>query len=80
MTTEPRFREGDVVDIVFRRAIVDEVHKSGRLMIVHTEEEFHGFSPHVADVEVTVVGNVRPGEPGYIDGLRMPLSSPGDAS
>lgn len=65
MTDNPKFQQGDVVDIVFRRAVVDEVHKDGRLRILHTDQEFPGFDVNAIDVEVAVVGYVERDEFGY---------------
>lgn len=56
---QARFRPGDLVDVVFRRAVVDSVHSGGRLTLVHVEEEFHGMAPDATDVEVTLVGHVE---------------------
>lgn len=49
------FREGDVIDIVFRRAVVLGVYDNGRMHVMHSNEEMRHFDPHAADVEVTVV-------------------------
>ena len=59
---EPHFRKGDVVDIVFRRAIVRDVHDRGTLSVVHSDEELDHFKPDAVDVEVTVVGYENPEE------------------
>lgn len=59
--TTTEYRVGDVVDIVFRRAVVTEVHdRHGTLAIVHSDQEMPRFDPEAVDVEVTVVGYEDP--------------------
>lgn len=58
MSDKPRFRQGDLVDIVFRKAVVEHVYDgTGRLSIVHSDQEMPYFWPDAVDVEVTVVGH-----------------------
>lgn len=61
MSDQPKYRQGDVVDIVFRRAIVREVHDHhDTLEIVHSDQEMPRFDPNAVDVEVTIVGHEDP--------------------
>jgi hypothetical protein len=60
MTVEPRFRKGDIVDVVFRRAIVRHVNGRGTLQLIHSDEQMDYFDPDAVDVEITVVGHEDP--------------------
>lgn len=56
MSAEPKYRKGDLVDIVFRKAVVADAYDSGLLSIVHSDQEMNYFNPAAIDVETTVVG------------------------
>jgi hypothetical protein len=50
------YREGDLIDVTFRRAVVRHVNTDGTLAIIHVNEELDRFDPNTTEVEVTVVG------------------------
>lgn len=62
MAARPKFRKGDIVDIVMRKAVVTYVYDSGHLEITHSDQEMSSFKPDALDVETTIVGHEEPSE------------------